>query len=227
MFGLDYKDPIEGETRLISCEDDYERTVIPRLMGMGADISKIDRIDGTLLPKGKTAEFTLDQIEAIDAHLGENPDVRLLVIDPVGAYIGNRDDYKDADVRQLLGPLAEVASRRGVTVILVRHLNKSSSTQAMSRATGAGAWVAVCRAALLFAADAEEPEITIVAEMKNNLGPRQVSLAFRRRSLRGDEIATVLDAPQCDDLTDNDREVLGEQLFRPAWIGGTVDRSRR
>lgn len=41
--GLDYSPPPPWETLLVSCEDDYEDTVLPRLLAANADPSKIFR----------------------------------------------------------------------------------------------------------------------------------------------------------------------------------------
>ena len=43
----------------------------------------------------------------------------LVVVDPVSAYLGKADSYKDAEVRGVLAPLAALAERTGVTVVAV------------------------------------------------------------------------------------------------------------
>ena len=49
-------------------------------------------------------------------------DAGLLVIDPLFGHLSPRlNSHKDQDVRQALGPLAAVAERLGLAVLIVRH----------------------------------------------------------------------------------------------------------
>ena len=44
-------------------------------------------------------------------------DAALVVVDPVSAYLGKADSYKDAEVRGVLAPLAAAAERIGAAVV--------------------------------------------------------------------------------------------------------------
>ena len=86
---------------------------MPRLDAAGADRRRIFtmQIKG---PKGDTAGlFLFDQIPVLEQAILTAGDVRLIIIDPVTAYVGKTDDHKNAEVRGLLAPLVEVA---GATV---------------------------------------------------------------------------------------------------------------
>ena len=48
-----------------------------------------------------------------------------MIIDPVVAFTGEANTYRDSGVRQLLSPLALMAERTGAAVVGVMHLNKS------------------------------------------------------------------------------------------------------
>ena len=50
--------------------------------------------------------------------------VRLVVIDPLSAFPGGRGSLSGAAVRAMLAPLAKVARRRRVAVVMVTHLSK-------------------------------------------------------------------------------------------------------
>src|SRR5262249_11284853 len=87
-LGLDYRPPPPAEVLLISCEDDFADTVIPRLLSAGADLSKIRRVDGVVGKDGKPVPFNLNYLQQLEEELSRRPDVRLVVIDPAVAYVG-------------------------------------------------------------------------------------------------------------------------------------------
>src|SRR5205814_9046288 len=86
---------------------------------------------------------------------------RLLVIDPISAYIGGVDLHRDNEVRAALAPLAVLAERTGCAVLILRHLRKSSGGEAIYRGIGSVAIVALARVGLMLLKDpdAEGPRI--------------------------------------------------------------------
>ena len=110
---------------------------------MGADLDRVHRVDGLAAADGKPAPFSLAHYNNLERELEKRPGVRLVVIDPAGAYIGKAgcDDHRDSDLRALLGPLAELAARRGVTVLLVKHLNKGVAARAVNKVGGSTGYV--------------------------------------------------------------------------------------
>src|SRR5262249_4851137 len=132
-FGLDYLAPPPADVLLLSCEDDFADTVVPRLLAAGANLNRVFRVDGVANPAGKPAPFCLAHYEALEEELVQRPEARLVIIDPAGSYIGRAgvDENKDAELRSLLDPLAELAARRDVVIFLVKHLNKGASAKAV------------------------------------------------------------------------------------------------
>ncbi len=98
-------------------------------------------------------------------------DCRLVIIDPVSAYLSNTDSHKDAQIRGLLSPLAALAENTGVAIILVAHLNKSNGRKAIYRTGGSIAFVAAARAAFSVVKDTKEPERRLFLPTKANLAP--------------------------------------------------------
>ena len=66
-------------------------------------------------------------------HQGKLGDCRLILIDPISAYLGAIDDHRNADVRGLLSPLAEIAERLRIAVVLVSHLSKGGGSNGKHR----------------------------------------------------------------------------------------------
>src|SRR5262249_55729505 len=130
--------------------------------------------------KQQNRAFSLQRdMKALSAKLAELGDVAAVVIDPITAYLGDVDSHRNADVRALLAPLAELAAQRNTAIIGVSHLNKSAGTEVMMRVTGSLAFVAASRAAYLVAQDPENPARRFFLPIKNNIGPDSTGLAFR------------------------------------------------
>jgi hypothetical protein len=208
-----------ASTLLVSCEDDWEDTILPRLMSAGADLSRVFRVDGVREKDGSLSPFSLAHYQALEAELAGRPDVKLVVIDPAGAFVGRTgiDDHRDSELRALLGPLTELAARRGVTILLVKHLNKGVTAKAVHKVGGSGGYVNAVRAAFIVAPDPDDKQRKFFMPLKFNLGPPPASLAYRLEGLPDGERDIIL--ADCTHLGEADRKRLGEQLFRPTWLG--------
>ena len=106
-------------------------------------------------------------------------DAGLIGIDPLSAYLGTRDSYKDAEIRGILGPLAALAERRRVAVVGILHLTKAAQKRLLNRAQGSIAFVAAARVVLAVGQDPNVPGRRLLVPIKNNLGPEAPALAFR------------------------------------------------
>ncbi len=218
-FGLQYDPPAPAEVLLISCEDDFADTVVPRLLTAGADMAKVFRVDGVRTKDDKPAPFSLTHYRQLEAELEARPNVRLVVIDPAGAYVGNAgiDDHKDSELRSLLGPLAELAARRRVAILAVKHVTKGTTGKAVHRVTGGAGYVNTVRAAFVVCPDKDDDKRKLFLPLKFNLGPKPAGLSYRIEGLPEEEQADVL-APFTE-LEPEDRLRLGGQLIRLRWEG--------
>ncbi len=107
---------------------------------------------------------------------------RLLVVDPVTAYLGDVNSHRDSDVRGALAPLAAAAEEAGVAVVLVRHLNKGTGTSALYRGGGSIAFAGVARVVWVAGTDPERPDARALAVSKNNLARFPPSLGYELES---------------------------------------------
>lgn len=171
-----------GDVVVISAEDDPADTIRPRLEAAGADLSHIHVLDGVEYvdengtPQRRPWNFT--DAAALGEMLAELPDCGLVVVDPLSAYLAGTDSHKNADVRALLMPLAEMAARRHVAVLCVSHLNKSAGP-VMYRTSGSLAFVAAARAVFAVARDQDDAARRLVVPIKCNLSPDSTGLAYR------------------------------------------------
>ena len=104
--------------------------------------------------------------------------VRLVVVDPISAYLGGTDSHVNASVREALAPLAALAAKHKVAVIAVSHLNKGGGA-AMYRTTGSLAFIAAARAAWVVGRDPDNKERCLMLPVKQNLAPDGGGFAYR------------------------------------------------
>ncbi|BDU22039.1 AAA family ATPase [Dyella sp. GSA-30] len=167
----------QGSVVLVSGEDDPGDTLRPRLDAAGADVNRVHYLRSVYDLEGERG-FTLADVPALNGLLARLGDCRLIVIDPVSAYLAGTDSHKNADVRALLAPLAQMAGDHGVAIICVSHLNKGQG-DAIGRVTGSLAFVAAARSAYVVARDKEDPHRRLLLPIKNNLGADIAGVSYR------------------------------------------------
>jgi hypothetical protein len=180
-----------GAAVILSAEDDPARTIVPRLRAAGANLSNVHILESIILPGDPHAKDgprpPLEMLPSLQADLAliERAvtglgNCRLIIVDPITAYVGAVDDHRNAELRGLLSPLKSLAERLNVAVILVSHLNKAGGINGKHRVQGSVAYVAACRANFLFLRDKDDPTGQRVLLLDNgcNLAPAAPGLAF-------------------------------------------------
>jgi hypothetical protein len=170
-----------GGVVLLSAEDDPARTIVPRLRSAGADMERIHIFESVYLSDGAEALPSLRvDLEEIEAAVASVPNCRLVVIDPVSAYLAGTDDHRNGELRGMLSPLKAMAERTGTAVVLVTHMNKTASANSKHRVQGSIAYVGACRANFLFIKDRDDPTFRRVLMCENgcNLAGDIPSLAY-------------------------------------------------
>lgn len=75
--------------------------------------------------------FTLADVAELESALKAHPDCRLLIVDPIGAVIGRQTDtHRENEVRSVLAPIAKLAEKYGVAVLVIAHRRKGGSNVA-------------------------------------------------------------------------------------------------
>jgi hypothetical protein len=195
-----------GSAILLSGEDDWARTIVPRLLAAGADLDRVKSLSMMLEPEfrgfrdGPTAHVpacermpTLSAVDlqAIERSAAELGDCRLIVFDPITAYLG-----RNADVRRALTPLRNMARRLDATILLITHHNKqgASGTNGKYRVLGDIGSVGVCRVNFMFLADPDDPtgRRRLMLDNGRNLGPKVPALPYVIREEGGAAVADWL-----------------------------------
>jgi len=172
----------EGSVIILSAEDGVADTIKPRAIAMGADVKKINILEGVDSERDGREFFDLSRhIPALEAAVQASTNTRMVIIDPISAYMGSINCHTNAEVRRCLTPLVSLAEKFKVAVVCITHLNKAEGLAAMNRVMDSIALVATARIVWLIGADPKDPSGArkILALLKtNNSGPTR-GLAFR------------------------------------------------
>ena len=154
-----------------TAEDGLADTIRPRLDALGADCSRVLVIDESKRELSLSDERIRQAMEKTGA--------KLLVLDPLQAYLGAEVDMHRAnEVRPILKRLGSVAEQMGCAVILIRHLNKMQGQKSGHRGMGSVDFQAAARSVLLVGRTKEDPQLRIVVPDKSSLAPEGESTAF-------------------------------------------------
>lgn len=165
---------VVGNVLIWSGEDDPKDTLVPRLIGMGADLSKVYFIEGKRAPDGERLPFDpARDCDLLDLALHKHGGAKLLVVDPLVSAVAG-DSHNNGDVRRGLQPLVDLGQRHSCAVLGISHFSKGTQGRdPTERVTGSLAFGALARMVLVAAKhrDDEGNEQRIVARAKSNIAP--------------------------------------------------------
>jgi hypothetical protein len=153
----------------LSAEDDPETTLVQRFTRMGGDLSRIWVM--------KYLPLNEDVISMIEEHIKLNG-VTVISIDPLLAYMQGVDMNKANETRPFMARLGELARDHNVTVIGLRHLNKSDKDKAIHRGLGSVDISAAARSAVMIGLHPDDEDIRVFAHSKHNLSVRGASRLY-------------------------------------------------
>ena len=176
-----------GQVLILQTEDGWADTCKKRLRWEGADQSRIHFLTGTKDRQGNTYPVDLStDLKQVRQKMSELGDVKLIIVDPLSAYVGisaKMDSHQEREVRLALGPLMAFIEQERVAVVGIMHMNKNQMADALYRISGSAAWSQVPRVIWTIAKDREDPELRHFLIMKNNTVPevekREAEFVFR------------------------------------------------
>ena len=205
----------KGSVLILSAEDGAEDTIVPRLNAVSADLEHIHIVHAVKLDEKKERAFDLTKdVEQLRHTVKRIDNVRLIVVDPISAYMGKTDSHRNAEVRAALTPAVEFAEEIGACLLCVTHLNKGGTGNALSRITGSIAFIAAARASFLVSRDNDDPDRRLMLPLKNNLAKDTHGFGYRieEHNLSGIETSNVTWEKDSVDLTAE--EVLSDHVGR-------------
>lgn len=154
-----------------TAEDGMGDTIKPRLLEAKANCENIKVIDESHDPLC----FTDARIEAAIVQTG----ARLLILDPLSAYIGGDISLNAAnEVRSTFRPLYEVASRTHCAVLIVAHMNKAMGSSALYRTNGSIDVSGAVRSIIAAGERKGEKTERIAVHVKSNLAAAGKALIY-------------------------------------------------
>ena len=138
----------QGGVVIMAGEDSPSKLRL-RYTANGADLSEVKLLQGQrIYTKHGLIEtnITLRDIDQIRAAVDQTPNIKLLIVDPIGDFIPGINSDKDNEVRALLNPLAQLAHERQLAVLLICHRKKGGGDRADNAALGSVAFTSKARA---------------------------------------------------------------------------------
>jgi AAA domain len=230
-----------GSVVIFSAEDDARDTIVPRLKAAGADLDRIRIVSGVKEQSDVGVEiersFSLQgDLPLLEGAIRKLGDARLIIIDPITSYLGRVDSHKNAEIRSVLEPVAQMAARHGAAVVGITHFSKGGGTSAINRFIGSIGFIAAARAAFVVTTDpdSDDPARRLFVPVKNNLAPRGDGLSFRiEQCLLDNEVLasriewgsdmvtrTADEILQATSPTNDKLTVEAENFLRELLIGG-------
>lgn len=181
----DHTSPSAGKVIILQCEDDVAETVVPRIIQYGADLLKVHFVEGVKTTDGGDRMISLfTDLKKLEELIRRERDVRLVIIDPLQAYLGaglsNKiNPHADAHIRAILTPVKVLAEEYGVAVVGVVHLNKDAQKDMMYRVGGSIALVGLPRSIWLLQWNRDPNGFRYFQSMKSNRRAGVSGLAFK------------------------------------------------
>lgn len=181
----------KAKTLLISGEDSTYDTIKPRLAALKADISQIDYVNGieSADAEGNKYYVTISLAEHlldIEKEIVKNQ-YKLIIIDPISMYLGDLDENKNKEIRDIMGRLTALAERNNLAIILNSHFTKPSgkttNTNAIYRVMGSIGFAGAARIIYGIVKDPEDVERRLFVPIKNNIAQDKIGLVYNIKSI--------------------------------------------
>lgn len=203
----------QGNVIVWSGEDDPADTLVPRLMAMGADLSRVHFV-GDMNDRGRTRAFDPSvDMPALVRKAREVGDVRLLIVDPIVNTVAG-DSHKNGEVRRGLAPLVAFGHELRAAVLGITHFSKGTAgKEPLDRITGSLAFGALARLVLgaVKNADAVSGEQShLLVRIKSNIGPDGDAFTYSLESAEPREGITTSRIAWGELIAGSARDILAE-----------------
>lgn len=215
-----------GKVLIYSTEDDPNDTLLPRLIANGADLSKIDFIAGRINDKGDREPFDpTKDLPLLNAYAKQNPDIKLLMIDPIISAVGG-DSNKATDVRRSLQVVVDFAQEFNCAVVGITHFAKGTSgSSPAERIIGSQAFTALARM-VWSAAKREDENDCILVRAKSNISTLDGGIKYQIEPETVLENIETTKTAWLGTIEGSARELLSEAESTENSNGTTVDMAK-
>jgi len=161
-----------GNVIVWSGEDDIKDTLLPRLIAMDADLSRVFFMGQFYDAQGAARSFdpSTDMgflYDAVETCGG----ARLFIMDPIAGAVAG-DSHKNTETRRGLQPVVDFALKANCAVLGITHFTKGTQgANTLERVTGSMAFGAVARVVLSAIKAKEVGTPSRFVRSKSNIGP--------------------------------------------------------
>lgn len=175
---LDGGPRVDGECLFCSYEDDVEDTLGPRSDSLGVDLDRCHFITGVDTPHG-TRQFGPSDVPRVIDFLKGCPELKLIVIDPLGSFIGAGTNINsENEARAVLGTLVKTAAEGDCAVVMIAHYNKGNeSSDPLHRIAGSQGISALPRSVL--AVEWGEDKERLIRHLKASTSKTAPTVGYR------------------------------------------------
>lgn len=168
-----------GSVIILSAEDGIADTIRVRLDLQRARVRQIFHFE-LQDEDGAPAYFHLeDDLGVVERMCHQLPDLSLLILDPITAFLGSIDQNAVGDVRRVFAKLKPITENHNLAVVGISHFSKRDGRSAALMTIGSGAFVAAARYNWVLMRAPEVSDRRLFLWGKGNLGPEQTGLSFR------------------------------------------------
>ena len=169
-----------GSVIILTAEDDLSDTVGIRLKAAGANLGKVCTINAIVEKDKQRNLYNLTKdVDVLMKTVQAIPDTKLVIIDPITAYMEGKNENKNAEVREYLNPLSNLARTADISIIGISHFNKNQMTQAAAyRVLGSIGFTAAVRAVWLVHQDPDNEINRFFIPLKGNLSKAPTGLSY-------------------------------------------------
>jgi hypothetical protein len=152
---------LAGQSLYVTAEDWLDKTLRPRLDLMGANPANVFFLE--LVDRaGQMDGLSLDRdLPLVEQYLAENPELRLIVIDPIMACMGDANIYKESEVRRVLTRMKLIAEKSNVAFLLIMHFTKNNDQSVAQKVSGSVAFRNAARVIWSVALDPDDIRPTL------------------------------------------------------------------
>jgi putative DNA primase/helicase len=190
----------KGQVAVLNGEDPPSQVTRPRLAAAEADMSNVLILDDVNLSRlaGHSAQ---DFARLLRPFLEDNPRIKLLVIDPITAFLDASKLQREDGARAMMNCLSNLAEEFDVAIVIVAHTTKSLGSNGAARVAGSSGLVNRCRMALAVGLDPEDPSRSVMVKLKGNYTDVNSGIAFRLTNSPEHKTAKIQwleDGVECD-----------------------------
>lgn len=202
-----------------TAEDGLADTIKPRLTAANADCSRIC----TIIEGNNSLHFCDSRLEETIASTG----ARLLIMDPIQAYLGaNVDMHRANEIRPVMSRLEAIAEKYRCAVVLIGHMNKSGK-KAKYKGLGSVDITAAARSVLFVGRRDNDKFKRCIIPVKSNLAPEGRAVLFSvGEQLTWDGFDDIDINKACSEFSRSDNEKISKPQQAECFLKELFDGKR-